>query len=235
MGVPGRAGLARRPALAPGTRSVVLRSVPAGASSRRLLRDAAFQSTSYRAMHGAVCLAANDCWFGGDPLEAPGAGAFQLHLDGATMTASPSRAQGHAVEEIRDFEGSRVREPSCSRPTPRQNETHFRRCAGSRGRPPAVLRIPAGRAAVPVGSRRCGSAPFTSAPTNSRLAGLPRDRPAPGNRRTRAAGARSPATRARMGAGARSIHRPATTRLERSARARARHRRASRHSARTRR
>ena len=66
----------------------------------------AFQSTSYRAMHGAVCLAPNDCWFGGDPLESPGEGAFQLHWDGATMTEVPYIPEGHAIEEMRAFEGS---------------------------------------------------------------------------------------------------------------------------------
>ncbi|HXB15580.1 MAG TPA: hypothetical protein VNV44_07520 [Solirubrobacteraceae bacterium] len=66
----------------------------------------AFQSTSYRAMHGAVCLAPNDCWFGGDPLEPPGEGAFQLHWDGATMTEMPYIPEGHAIEEMRAFEGS---------------------------------------------------------------------------------------------------------------------------------
>jgi hypothetical protein len=65
-----------------------------------------FQSTSYHAMHGAVCLSPTDCWFGGDPLEAPGEGAFQLHWDGATMTAVPYVPEGHAVEEMRDFENS---------------------------------------------------------------------------------------------------------------------------------
>jgi hypothetical protein len=66
----------------------------------------AFQTTSYQAMHGAVCLAPNDCWFGGDPLKAPAEGAFQLHWDGATMTAIPYVPEGHAVEEMRSFEGS---------------------------------------------------------------------------------------------------------------------------------
>ena len=65
-----------------------------------------FQTTSYRAMHGAVCLAPNDCWFGGDPLEPPGEGAFQLHWDGASMTAIPYVPEGHAVQEMRVFEGS---------------------------------------------------------------------------------------------------------------------------------
>jgi hypothetical protein len=66
----------------------------------------AFQSTSYRAMHGAICLAANNCWFGGDPLPPPGEGAFQLHWNGASLTAAPYTPEGHAVQEMRAFEGS---------------------------------------------------------------------------------------------------------------------------------
>jgi hypothetical protein len=66
----------------------------------------AFQSTSYLPMHGAVCRAPNDCWFGGDPLRPPGEGAFQLHWDGASMTEVPYIPEGHAVEEMRVFEES---------------------------------------------------------------------------------------------------------------------------------
>jgi len=65
-----------------------------------------FQSTSYQAMHGAACLAQNDCWFGGDPLPEPGLGAFQLHWNGSTVTREPFPQEGHAVGEMRPFEGS---------------------------------------------------------------------------------------------------------------------------------
>jgi hypothetical protein len=46
---------------------------------------------SYLRMHGAACLSAADCWFGGDRL--PGTvntGAFHLHWDGHAMTPWPS-------------------------------------------------------------------------------------------------------------------------------------------------
>jgi hypothetical protein len=66
----------------------------------------AFQSTSYLPMHGAACLSANDCWFGGDPLQAPAEGAFQLHWNGSSVLAEPYTPEGHAVEEMRTFERS---------------------------------------------------------------------------------------------------------------------------------
>lgn len=49
------------------------------------------QRGSYQALHGAACLSAADCWFGGDRL--PGTvntGAFHLHWDGNAMTPWPS-------------------------------------------------------------------------------------------------------------------------------------------------
>jgi hypothetical protein len=65
-----------------------------------------FQSTSYQAMHGAACLAPNDCWFAGEPLPEPGLGAFQLHWDGASVSPEPFPEEGHAAGELRSFEGS---------------------------------------------------------------------------------------------------------------------------------
>jgi hypothetical protein len=65
----------------------------------------AFQSTSYQAMHAASCLSASDCWFAGDSLPEPQIGSFQLHWNGRTLTAEPYLPEGHAVEDLRTFEG----------------------------------------------------------------------------------------------------------------------------------
>ncbi len=65
----------------------------------------AFQSTSYQAMHAAGCLSASDCWFAGDSLPEPQIGSFQLHWNGRTLTAEPYLPEGHAVEDLRTFEG----------------------------------------------------------------------------------------------------------------------------------
>jgi hypothetical protein len=62
----------------------------------------AFLPTSYQAMHGAACLASDDCWFGGEPLPNGQAGAFQLHWDGHSVSEEPY-PQGHAVEDMRRF------------------------------------------------------------------------------------------------------------------------------------
>lgn len=64
----------------------------------------AFQADSYQAMHAAACYGPSDCWFGGNALSAPQVGAFQLHWDGA-LEAEPYPAEGHAVEEMTQFEG----------------------------------------------------------------------------------------------------------------------------------
>ncbi len=65
----------------------------------------AFQANSYQPMHAAGCIAGSDCWFAGDPLPEPQDGeAFHLHWDGSALTAEPS-LQGHAVEDLRTFEG----------------------------------------------------------------------------------------------------------------------------------
>ena len=65
-----------------------------------------FLSTSYLPMHGAACLAPDDCWFGGDPLQAPALGAFQLHWNGHELLTEPYGQEGHAVAAIAPFEGS---------------------------------------------------------------------------------------------------------------------------------
>jgi hypothetical protein len=68
----------------------------------------AFQSSSYQPMHGAACLSASDCWFGGDALPDPQVGAFHLHWNGRSgaLEAKPFEQEGHAVEDIRAFDGS---------------------------------------------------------------------------------------------------------------------------------
>jgi hypothetical protein len=65
-----------------------------------------FQTTSYQPIHGAACLSANDCWFAGGPLPAPGTGAFQLHWNGHEVLAEPYTAEGHTVQEMRAFKES---------------------------------------------------------------------------------------------------------------------------------
>jgi hypothetical protein len=65
----------------------------------------AFQSTSYQAMHAAACISPTNCWFGGSPLPAPAVGSFQLHWNGSTLAAEPYLPEGHAVEDMRAFEG----------------------------------------------------------------------------------------------------------------------------------
>jgi hypothetical protein len=67
--------------------------------------EPAFQSNSYQAMHAAACIEPSDCWFAGDPLPAPQIGAFQLHWNGHTVTAEPYLPEGHAVRDMRPFEG----------------------------------------------------------------------------------------------------------------------------------
>jgi hypothetical protein len=65
----------------------------------------AFQANSYQAMHAAGCIAPTDCWFAGDPLPEPQIGAFHLHWNGSSLEAEPYPAEGHAVEDLRLFEG----------------------------------------------------------------------------------------------------------------------------------
>ncbi len=65
----------------------------------------AFQTISYRAMHAAACLSPSDCWFAGDALENPEIGAFQLHWNGSSLEPEPYLPEGHAVMDMREFEG----------------------------------------------------------------------------------------------------------------------------------
>lgn len=64
-----------------------------------------FQADSYQPMHAAACLSPSDCWFGGDPLEEPQVGGFQLHWNGGSLEPEPYPAEGHAVEDMRLLEG----------------------------------------------------------------------------------------------------------------------------------
>jgi hypothetical protein len=48
-------------------------------------------ATSYEQMNAAACVAADDCWFGGERLSGrTNAGAFHLHWDGHTLSPVPS-------------------------------------------------------------------------------------------------------------------------------------------------
>jgi hypothetical protein len=62
----------------------------------------AFEASSYQEMHAAGCLSESDCWFAGDGLPEPQAGAFHLHWDGHSLSAEPN-PQGHAVEDMGRF------------------------------------------------------------------------------------------------------------------------------------
>jgi hypothetical protein len=64
----------------------------------------AFEASSYQPMHAAGCMSPSDCWFAGDPLPEPLVGAFQLHWNGSSLSAEPD-PQGHAVQDMRLFEG----------------------------------------------------------------------------------------------------------------------------------
>jgi hypothetical protein len=65
----------------------------------------AFQANSYQPMHAAGCISSSDCWFAGDPLPEPENGkAFHLYWNGSSLIAEPSQ-QGHAIEDMRTFEG----------------------------------------------------------------------------------------------------------------------------------
>jgi hypothetical protein len=65
----------------------------------------AFEPDSYLPMHGAACISASDCWFGGDALEEPQIGSFHLHWNGATLELEPDSGEGHPVEDMRALEG----------------------------------------------------------------------------------------------------------------------------------
>lgn len=63
----------------------------------------AFQANSYQAMHGAQCITAADCWFGGEPLPV-GVGGFHLHWNGSSLEAKPYEGEAQAVEDMRSFQ-----------------------------------------------------------------------------------------------------------------------------------
>lgn len=59
----------------------------------------------YLPMYAGACNAPDDCWFGGDALAAPGAGAFHLHWDGATVSRVIA-PQGRPVASMTTYRGS---------------------------------------------------------------------------------------------------------------------------------
>jgi hypothetical protein len=65
----------------------------------------AFLASSYPPMHAAGCITPVDCWFAGEPLEAPQTGAFQLHWNGNKVEAEPFLPEGHTVLDLTPFEG----------------------------------------------------------------------------------------------------------------------------------
>jgi hypothetical protein len=65
----------------------------------------AFLSTSYLPMDAAACLSPNDCWFGGEPLQSPQVGGFRLHWNGRALLPEPYLLEGHAISDMRVFEG----------------------------------------------------------------------------------------------------------------------------------
>lgn len=108
----------------------------------------AFRPDSYQAMHAAACIAAGDCWFGGDPLPDDEVGAFHLHWDGGSLTAVPN-PQGHAVEDGARF-GERIFESvrllaedrvSEEEPPFEPSVMHLIRPAGSPGSPFLSLKL----------------------------------------------------------------------------------------------
>jgi hypothetical protein len=68
----------------------------------------AFEADSYQPMQAAACLGADNCWFGGPilPEESPEVGAFQLHWNGATLSAAPYLEETHTIEDLQAFEDS---------------------------------------------------------------------------------------------------------------------------------
>jgi len=66
----------------------------------------AFEADSYQAMHAAGCIGASDCWFAGEAMAEPQAvSAFHLHWNGSSPLAEPYLEAGHAVEDMRAYEG----------------------------------------------------------------------------------------------------------------------------------
>jgi hypothetical protein len=98
----------------------------------------AFQPDSYQALHAAGCITSTDCWFAGNPLPEPQIGAFQLHWNGGSLEAEPYPAEGHAVEDMRLFEG-RLYESVRVAPGDRVTEEQLEVPAIHRINPEAVL------------------------------------------------------------------------------------------------
>ncbi len=94
---PGQSNVERQPPLADNTLCHF-----AGGQVVGSYASLAFLPNSYQAMHGAACVSATDCWFGGDTLPEGLAGAFQLHWDGHSLSEEP-QPQGHAIEDLRTF------------------------------------------------------------------------------------------------------------------------------------
>jgi hypothetical protein len=65
----------------------------------------AFGADAYTHMDAAACLGPSDCWFGGEPLQGAQVGAFQLHWNGSSLEAEPYPEEGHAIGDMRVFDG----------------------------------------------------------------------------------------------------------------------------------
>jgi hypothetical protein len=67
-----------------------------------------FNANSYQPMHAAGCISSEDCWFGGDLLPPGQVGAFHLRFKNGSIAAEPYTREGHAVEDMRAFEGQLI-------------------------------------------------------------------------------------------------------------------------------
>ncbi len=92
----------------------------------------AFGADAYTHMDAAACLDSSDCWFGGEPLQGAAVGAFQLHWNGSTLEAEPYPEEGHAIGDMRVFDG-RIYESVTLGETDRSTNKN--------GEPPVVHRI----------------------------------------------------------------------------------------------
>jgi hypothetical protein len=66
----------------------------------------AFRADSYLKMHAAACIDPSDCWFGGEALEEPQFGAFQLHWNGTALEEQAYPNEGHAIADLVSSEGT---------------------------------------------------------------------------------------------------------------------------------
>jgi hypothetical protein len=62
-------------------------------------------ANSYQPMHAAGCISVEDCWFAGGLLPVGQVGAFHLRWRNRSLAAEPYTQEGHAVEDMRTFEG----------------------------------------------------------------------------------------------------------------------------------